>query len=501
MRLKREQAANAPQGQNTVVVVNSGGNAFPIWKLGSEAEGRGFNWKTKQKMVQQWEQYQLSEGLHAPKSFKSMIDHDLIPVICASCNLEEGEWETIDDVTLLSAIEEQLRPHDSMDFAVQLKQIKFETDEAKGTLTQRYRIFAEAFLAKVSEAKAAGCELEQNVVKLAFTRAAQADPILQGWLEQQKWTTAGETHRRISSHLKMVDAYQTLAGLGIKGSARLEGASTQPNQQQQGQHQQQQRYRQNYQHQEQQQHQHQQQDQQQQQSHPPAQQPPAHNMSRNEARRQQQQLNITQQVTSAVNAALAAFQQTQVQQQHRVPLQQPATDAAMVNAMSQQTQHALPPFPGLDVRGLNWHIHSPLLECRCIPCLGKFCQACGIHGHTVENCRKRLFHNPGANKSGYWSEQQPGRAPMRMPGLPPPMVNAATSHGAPVPPFPTPFRMNTPASNAAVNASEGQRQDQQSQTQNAQQQRVRFAETGQQAQPTASVNNTQPPTSPTNKQE
>jgi hypothetical protein len=157
MRQKREQAANAPQGSSTVAVVSSAGNKFPIWKMGAEADGRGFNWKTKQKMVQPWEQYQLSEGLHAPKSFRSMIDHDLIPVICAECDLDENEWETIDDVTLLSAIEERLRPHDSMDFAVQLKQIKFEMDATKGTLTQRYRIFAEAFLAKVSEAKAAGC--------------------------------------------------------------------------------------------------------------------------------------------------------------------------------------------------------------------------------------------------------------------------------------------------------------------------------------------------------
>ena len=214
MRLKREQGANAQGGMGAVVVVNSTGNKLPTWRPGSEAEGKGFNWKTKQKMMHAWEQYQLSEGLHAPKTFKSMIDPDLMPLICAECNLEEGDWEVLDDVTLLSAIEEKLRPHDSMDFTVQLKQVPFEHDEAKGSLTQRYRLFAEAFLAKVSEAKAAGCALQENVVKLAFSRAVSGDAILQGWLEQNKWISAAETHRRITNSLKMVDAYQALAGMG-----------------------------------------------------------------------------------------------------------------------------------------------------------------------------------------------------------------------------------------------------------------------------------------------
>jgi len=89
---------------------------------------------------------QLSEGLHAPRSFKSMIDPELVPLVCAECCLEEGDWELIDDVALLSAIEERLKPHDAMDFTVQLRQIRFEADEAKGTLTQRYRLFAEPFL-------------------------------------------------------------------------------------------------------------------------------------------------------------------------------------------------------------------------------------------------------------------------------------------------------------------------------------------------------------------
>jgi hypothetical protein len=133
----RQEQANSPHG--TVVVVNSGGNKLPTWKAGKEADGKGFNWKTKQRMVNAWEQYQISEGLHAPKSFKSMIDVDLIPLVCAECQLDEATWETLDDVTLLMAIEEKLKPHDAMGFTVQLKQIIFSNDDTQGTLTQRYR--------------------------------------------------------------------------------------------------------------------------------------------------------------------------------------------------------------------------------------------------------------------------------------------------------------------------------------------------------------------------
>jgi hypothetical protein len=238
MRLKREQQVAAmQQGQGTIVVVNSTGNKLPTWRPGFEAEGKGFNWKTKQKMVHAWEQYQLSEGLHAPKTFKSMIDPDLIPLICAECDLEEGDWEMLDDVTLLSAIEDKLRPHDAMDFTVQLRQLTFDNDESKGTLTQRYRLFAEAFLAKVSEAKAAGCALQENVVKLTFSRAVSGNAILQGWLEQQKWVSASETHRRITNSLKMVDAYQSLTSMSQAAQRQQQQSVQQGQQHQHPQHQ------------------------------------------------------------------------------------------------------------------------------------------------------------------------------------------------------------------------------------------------------------------------
>jgi hypothetical protein len=385
MRIRREQmSAGTAQGQT--IVVNSAASKLPVWKPGPESEVRGFNWKTKQKMVHAWETYQLSEGLHAPKTFKSMIDPELVPLICAECNLEEGDWEMLDDVTLLSAIEDRLKPHDAMDFTVQLRQIRFEADDSKGTLTQRYRLFAEPFLAKISEARAASCELPENVIKLTFARAVSSNPILQGWLEQQKWTTAAEVHRRITSQLKMVEAYNTLTS--IASTQRPAPSSLTPST------------------------------------------PPVH---------QQQVSNrgarFNAQIQVAVNNAMAAYQrQVNGGTARATPM------AGSVNVMQHQQREPLPPFPGMDGRGVNWHVHSAMLGCKQFPCTAPFCQACGLHHHTANECRKRVFKNPGINTAGYWSEQKPNTPPLRYP-KPAGTVNAAVQASS----FPTPYRMKSPA--------------------------------------------------------
>jgi hypothetical protein len=451
MRLKREQQAMATQqGQGTIVVVNSTGNKLPTWRPGTEAEGKGFNWRTKQKMVHAWESYQLSEGLHAPKTFKSMIDPDLSPLICAECTLEEDDWEVLDDVTLLRAIEDKLRPHDAMDFTVQLKRLPFETDESKGSLTQRYRLFAEAFLAKVSEAKAAGCALQENVVKLAFGRAISGNAILQGWFEQNKWISASETHRRITNSLKMVDAYESLAGMNVRAQSaqQQQQHGGQPNpaaHQQVAQQQTQQAHQQ------------------------PVQQ--QHYQARTNARQQ----NFTNQVGAVVNAALSAYQQAQLQRRPAAPMQQhtPAmgsgagavqqgADAGAFNAMTQTSGPlSLPPYPGLDGRGLSWHVHGPTLQCRYSPCTSMFCQACGVHGHTVEQCRKRLFKIAGINTSGYWSEQRPTSGPMlSQPGVGPFPPRPPMQFPAPAQQqssFPTPYQMSR---GGAAHHAQGQQQTQ-----------------------------------------
>lgn len=429
MQLKRELAASGGGTTGAILVVNSAGSKLPTWKAGAEADGRGFNWKTKQRMVHAWEAYQMSEGLHAPKSFKSMIDTDLIPLICAECNLDEGDWEVLDDVTLLIAIEDKLKPHDAMDFTVQLKLVPFDHNAQKGSLTQRYRLFAEAFLSKVSEAKAAGFVLPENVIKLAFTRALNGNALLQGWLEQEKWVSVAVAHRRITNSLKMVDAYHTLQSMSGDQAVQSpvqqpqHGAPQQPVQPQ------------NVQQPAQQQHAQQQQgfQQQVQQILPQAGAP--QQFRRNN--RFDARLNL------AIQQALAGYQQAVIQQQNQAPAAAlPPATAGSVNVGFQAGQERkplqLPPFPGLDARGLHWHVHSAALGCKTFPCNVPFCQACGVHHHSANECRKRFYNNPGANHSGYWSEQRPGGAPLR--NQTPPTANAAVQFGAP--PFPIPYSLN-----------------------------------------------------------
>ena len=118
------------------------------------------------------------------------------------------------------------------------------------------------------------------------------------------------------------------------------------------------------------------------------------------------------------------------------------------------TAFTLPPFPGLDARGVSWHTDCALFGCRSNPCNVPFCQACAVHGHTVDECRKRIYNNPAANTSGYWQEKKPGCAPIKFTK---PTVNAAVQAQAQS--FPVPYQMygvpaQQPASNgnsAAVN--------------------------------------------------
>jgi hypothetical protein len=332
------------------------------------------------------------------------------------------------------AIEEKLKPHDSMGFTVQLKQIMFSNDEAQGTLTQRYRMFAETFLATISEAKAAGCALPENVIKLTFQRALASNPILQGWLEQERWVSAAETHRRITNSLKMVDAYHTLAGIRPQPQQQQAQPMARPAPAQQ-----------------------QHAPQQQQQQVPQA--APAANAQPGGGRQQR----FNNQLQAAVNQALAAYQRAQLQAPAQqapagnvnvLPAQQ--APAGHVNAFpAQQGRPPLPPlslpmFPGLDDKGLTWHVHSALLGCRSFPCQAPFCQACGMHGHTANECRRRFYNNPEANTSGYWSIQRPNERALRR--QPSPAVNVAVQ----VPPFPVPYVMNGNVNVAGGNSSNGQ---------------------------------------------
>ena len=144
----------------------------------------------------------------------------------------------------------------------------------------------------------------------------------------------------------------------------------------------------------------------------------------------------------AVQQALAGYQQAIARQQNQASAAQPAATGSVnagFQAGAERKPLQLPPFPGLDARGLHWHVHSAALGCKTFPCNAPFCQACGVHHHSANECRKRFYNNPGANLSGYWSEQRPNGAPLRN-QQPTATANVAVQFGSP--PFPTPYQMN-----------------------------------------------------------
>jgi hypothetical protein len=161
------------------------------------------------------------------------------------------------------------------------------------------------------------------------------------------------------------------------------------------------------------------------------------------------QARFNHQMQAAVNQALAAYQLAHVQQAPAA-----APPAGHVNAFpAQQARPPLPPlnlpmFPGLDEKGLNWHVHSTMLGCRSFPCQAPFCQACGMHGHTANECRRRFYNNPEANTSGYWSMQRPNTPSLRRP----PAVNVAVQ----APSFPVPYVMNGNVNAAGGGAASNQ---------------------------------------------
>ena len=201
-----QHAAAAAVGQTVVVLGNS---KLPVWKMGSESNLQGFNWKTKQHIYHLWEQYMLAEGQHAPKEFKSLISPELIPVICAETGLRASDWPFLSDGLVTAKIDKALRPTRSTDFALQLQQITLAQGKP-GTLLARYRIFMEKFLAKVAEAEAAERPVKDNVVKDAFKDALIGESVLKMWLREVNWRGVDKAHRRLMRKLKESHSWDQL---------------------------------------------------------------------------------------------------------------------------------------------------------------------------------------------------------------------------------------------------------------------------------------------------
>ena len=151
-QLQRDAGAHQP-----VAVVGGGSSKLPIWLPGEEKDNRGFYWSTKQYIQNAWRQYILAEGIHAPRTFKSLISPQLVPAICAETEIPLSDWEHLSDRVLLERIEDRLKPKNSTDVINRLRELKISRDTSKGTLSQRYRVYAETFMQRLAEAMECGC--------------------------------------------------------------------------------------------------------------------------------------------------------------------------------------------------------------------------------------------------------------------------------------------------------------------------------------------------------
>jgi hypothetical protein len=187
MAAAREQLQEQQQGTQppAVVVVGSGATKLPIWQPGDESQQRGFNWSTKQYIQHAWRQYMVADGQYAPRTFKSLISQQLVPTICAECEIPLSDWDHISDRILLERIEARLKPKSTADVINRLRELSISQDTSKETLSQRYRVFAEGYLQRIAEAQECGCKLSDNAVKQSFLRAVRQEPVLDTWVTEE----------------------------------------------------------------------------------------------------------------------------------------------------------------------------------------------------------------------------------------------------------------------------------------------------------------------------
>jgi hypothetical protein len=407
-----EQAqANRMHGMHAPVVVVGGGSVkLPTWTLGEESQNKGFYWSTKQFIQNAWRQYMAADGQYAPRTFKSLISPQLVPTICAETETSMAEWESISDRVLLERIEARLKPKSTTDVINRLRELTISKDASKGTLSQRYRQFAEAFLQRLAEAQECGCVIADTAVKQTFTRALKQEPALESWICEEKWTNIWDAHRRVVERLREYDAWAVYDRM--QKGVQLQHVHV-----------------------------------------PPVEvpDPPKQSAGQKRAwdgsRPHQSFINALAQAfqEASANSAVQPAQQFQPAQQYQSQQQRryEATD---------NYQH-----PGLDARGPSWHYPSATIRCNQTPCTVPFCQVCGMHGHTATQCTKRSKQMPGLNLNGYYQETKPNAAPIRYtPGnayapAQQPATHTSQPAVAPPPPRPSyPHFINSAASGGPI---------------------------------------------------
>jgi hypothetical protein len=368
-----------------VVVVSNNQQKPFFWKAGDEKDGKGFFWSTKQAVQQTWEQANASEDSHGYRTFRSIIHFGMISVICAELMLTRAQFDALPEAELLDLIDQKLAPSGPADYLIKLRQIPFSTDATK-SLLHRYRAFAEPFIQLTTEAKEAGCPMNEKSIEIAFRAQIRDNELLLMWLQEERWTSIQSAHQRIAKHLKSFDALKLLDSLNTK----LKYVPPPPNyavplpQAQQPLHLPQQHQA------------------------PPTQQPHQGYQGKNfQPSRQSAMVNVMNQLLSRIESMPSHRAEPQSFVNFAQPSTAPVTQPPPPAHAQQNTPARAPgPHPGLDGRGPNWHVCSPLLECRTNPCSTVlFCQGCGRHGHSSDTCTRQ--HTPLWNHSGYFSDRYP----------------------------------------------------------------------------------------------
>jgi len=212
---KSEGASSVGQGGN----IYFGEDELKKWTTGSEKYKQGFNWPAYIHHKQNYDNYCQFKGVHAARTFKSVIHARLVPALCGFCGLKRGLWKEYEDATVILAIEKALRPSKSTDFALELKQIKI-ADDKELSLMQNYTAFFENFSYKVAEAEDANRTIKPNVVKSTFKTAVSGHEILKLWLEEVPWRGLNKANARLLRKLREVRSWEQLQRKGITSAAK-----------------------------------------------------------------------------------------------------------------------------------------------------------------------------------------------------------------------------------------------------------------------------------------
>jgi hypothetical protein len=358
---KSETASSASQGGN----VYFGEDELKKWTTGSEKYKQGFNWPAYIHHKQNYDNYCQFKGVHAARTFKSVIHARLVPALCGFCGLRRRLWKDYEDATVILAIEKALRPSKSTDFALELKQLQI-ADDKEQSLMQNYTAFFENFSYKVAEAEDANRSIKPNVIRSTFKAAIAGHEILKLWFEEVPWRGLNKANARLLRKLREVRSWEQLQRKGVTSMQKKqrtdEGES-------------------------------------------------------GDAKPRQEGKKTFRGKRAGKSFALKKRSGRGGGKKGRNNFGTGSSDKrASSKSQSGRARGDKRKHPGLDERGEAWHSDKDLFECFKSPCHAPFCQRCGRHGHLASECRIP-DDAAGINLKGYYQEEKKGKA--RIAGPPP----------------------------------------------------------------------------------